>query len=72
MVKRTVKSVQKNAEVALKNIQLDLEKVLTGNKEDKRKHIESITISAISDIETYINKVANSELPAIKDFLKRV
>ena len=68
-VKKRIASAQKNAEVALHHIQLDLEKVLTGNKEDKRKHIESITISAIADIETYINQVANSELPAIKKFL---
>ena len=71
-IKRTVKSVQKDAEIALDKIGAQLEDVLRGSKNDKRDYIEKTTKTAISDFEDHTKEMSKDHLPAVQRWLTQM
>lgn len=61
-VKRTLKSVQKNAEIGLATINAKIEDVLIGSQIEKRNFIERITKTAVADYNDFMIGLSKGDL----------
>lgn len=65
MVKRTVKSVQLDAEIKLTRINAEIEDVLVGSYDKKRKFIETKTKTAVSDYNNFFTNLSKGDLSTV-------
>ena len=62
VVRRTAKSVQKNAEIGLASINAKIEDVLIGSKKEKRDFIERNTKTAVADYNDFMVGLSKGDL----------